>query len=208
MVMSSKPAPSKRKGEASTTGRSASINGTRKLATGAAGSKRGAATDATWHPLLALRQEIDKLFEEISSSISAFPFGRRNLDIEPFRKRQNLLWPSLPAVDVIESPKEFQLTAELPGLDEKDIELRVTADLLTIKGEKRSQRKEQRKDYYLSERRYGVFQRSFRLPGTVAPDRIQARFHKGILTVNLPKAASEKNKERKISIRRGPALGA
>jgi HSP20 family protein len=175
-----------------------------------AGLRRGSGTDAAWHRLLALRQEFDRLFEEITSSLPAFPFARRGLEIEPLRKRQSLLWASLPAVDMVERSKEFQLTAELPGLDEKDIEVRVNDDLLTIKGEKRSERTEKlRTGTYLAERRYGAFQRSFRLPTSVVSDRIEARFHKGVLTVRLPKATADKKKsERRIVVRRGPALGA
>jgi HSP20 family protein len=88
-------------------------------------------------------------------------------------------------------------------MDEKNIELTVADDMLTIKGEKREEREEKKKDYYLSERRFGSFERSFRLPEGVESDKVEASFKKGVLTVTLPKTpeAQKKSKEKKISIK-------
>ena len=98
-------------------------------------------------------------------------------------------WNIAPAVDVSEKDKEFEIMAELPGLDEKDVEVKLANGNLTIKGEKKEEKEEREKDYYLSERRYGSFVRSFPLPEGVNADKIEASFAKGVLTVKLPKTA-------------------
>jgi HSP20 family protein len=117
--------------------------------------------------------------------------------------RRAALAASAPAVDVVEKETAYEITAELPGMDEKNIELTVADDMLTIKGEKREEREEKKKDYYLSERRFGSFERSFRLPEGVESDKVEASFKKGVLTVTLPKTpeAQKKSKEKKISIK-------
>jgi HSP20 family protein len=107
----------------------------------------------------------------------------------------------VPAVDVVEKEKEYQLLAELPGLDEKDVEVSVADDILTIKGEKKEEKEEKAKNYYVSERRYGTFQRSFQLPAGVDAEKIEANFQKGVLTVTLPKAPEALKKEKKIAIK-------
>jgi HSP20 family protein len=108
-------------------------------------------------------------------------------------------WPTLtngdagewtPAVDFKETDKEFVLTAELPGMAEKDVDVQIEQNVLTIKGEKRTEREEkQEKDghYHLVERSYGFFQRAFTLPPAVDAAKIQADFANGVLTVHLPK---------------------
>ena len=96
-------------------------------------------------------------------------------------------WPVAPAIDLAEKEKEFEITAELPGLDDKNVEIKVANNTLTIRGEKTEEKEEKEKDYHLSERRYGSFQRSFTLPDGVDADKIEASFAKGVLTVRLPK---------------------
>ena len=107
----------------------------------------------------------------------------------------------MPAVDVAESEKSYEIKAELPGMDEKDIEVKVTDGSLTIKGEKQEEREEKERDYYLQERRYGSFERSFELPESVDPDRIEASFKKGVLTVTLPKKAEAQKPAKKIEVK-------
>jgi HSP20 family protein len=152
-----------------------------------------------WPPLASLRREIDRLFED-------FPFGgaRRMLgpsvfDVEPFW-RGELTFGKTPAVDVVEKDKEYEITAELPGLDEKNVEVKFADGFLTIKGEKREEKEERKKDYYLSERRFGSFQRSFQVPESVDADKIVANFKNGVLTVTLPKSPEAQKKEKKIAI--------
>lgn len=143
-----------------------------------------AAVPATWSPFETLRREIDQLFENFG--LGAWPLTRSALPSDPLRDKG---WSLAPAVDVVEKDKEYEVTAELPGLDEKDVEVKVANGTLTIKGEKRESREEREEDYFLSERRYGSFLRSFRVPEGVTANKIEATFGKGVLTVKLPKTA-------------------
>lgn len=156
---------------------------------------------AAWQPFDTLRGEIDRIFEEFSCGFWPTGFGRRLLDVEPFWRREPAADYLAPAVDVAERDKEYQITAELPGLDEKNVDISVVDDLLTIKGEKQEETEEKEKNYYMSERRYGSFQRSFRLPSDVEQDKIEASFRKGVLTVTLPKAPEAQSKQKKIEIK-------
>ena len=105
-----------------------------------------------------------------------------------------------PAVDISEKPDAFEICAELPGMDEKDIEIKLANGTLTIKGEKKSEREEKDKDYHYSERSYGAFQRSFTLPPDVDAEQIQANFSKGVLSLHLPKRPEAINAEKTIPI--------
>jgi HSP20 family protein len=98
-------------------------------------------------------------------------------------------------MDVSETEKEIEITAELPGLEEKDVQLNVADNLLTIRGEKKSHREEKEKDYRLVERSYGSFQRTIELPNGVNPDSIQATISKGVLKVVVPKPAPAQTKK-------------
>jgi HSP20 family protein len=106
-----------------------------------------------------------------------------------------------PAVDVVESEKVYEVTAELPGMDEKNIEIKVANGVLTMKGEKQEQKEEKKKDYYLQERYYGSFERSFEIPETVDADKIEATFKKGVLTVTLPKKAESQKPAKKVEVK-------
>jgi len=153
---------------------------------------------AEWPRFGALRREIDRLFEDFDLG-SRMPFRRAFRDMEPFWRR-DMTWTA-PAVDMAENEKEYELTAELPGMDEKDIELKAGNGMLTIRGEKQEQKEEKKKDFFLSERRYGSFQRSFRLPEGVDVAKIEASVKKGILTVKLPKTAEAQKPEKKIEVK-------
>lgn len=98
-----------------------------------------------------------------------------------------------PAFDFVEKNAEYEITAELPGIDEKNIEIKLSNHLLTIRGQKSESKEENDKDYFLSERRFGSFQRSFRVPEGVDTDRIDANFSKGLLTLHLPKSAEARS---------------
>jgi len=108
---------------------------------------------------------------------------------------------TMPAVDVIESENAYEVTAELPGMDEKNIEVKVANGFLTIKGEKQEEKEEKKKDYYLQERSFGSFERSFGLPEGVDADKIQASFKKGVLTVMLPKKPEAQKPAKKIEVK-------
>lgn len=104
-------------------------------------------------------------------------------------------------VEVTESENEYRITAELPGMDEKGIEVTISGDLLTVKGEKKEEREETRKDYRLSERHYGAFQRSFVIPPGADAGKIAASFSKGVLTVTLAKTEQAQRRPRKVEIK-------
>ena len=97
-----------------------------------------------------------------------------------------------PAFDISETANEIHVKAELPGVDAKEIDITVTGDLLTIKGEKKEEKEEKGQNFHRRERRYGSFSRSFRLPVEVKADSIDAGYKDGVLTVTMPKAEAEK----------------
>lgn len=143
-------------------------------------------------PFLDLRAHMDRLFDGVFGSI--VPFG------------DTFGWPRLgrsepmPRVDVSETPGMLTIKAELPGMDEKDVELTLNDGVLTLKGEKRAEKEEKDKDYHLIERSYGTISRSFRLPDTVDPEKVTAGFDKGVLTVTLPKTGDRKPRVRRVDI--------
>ena len=154
----------------------------------------------TWHPVESLRREIDRLFEDFDSGFRIFPFRRSLFDIAPFSRREQT-WVSAPAVDIAETDKSYEIVAELPGLDEKDIEVKLANGGLTITGEKREEKEEKKKDYYLHERHFGAFERYFRVPEGVDTEKIEATFKKGVLTVMLPKTPEAQKAEKKIPVK-------
>jgi HSP20 family protein len=143
----------------------------------------------------SMRHEMDRLFDRFSGF--DFPFGR---DIEHF-------WPGTAgsemsvSVDVSEDDKAYTIAAELPGIDEKDVDVEVAEDMLTLKGEKHAEKEEKDKNHYLCERSYGSFQRSFALPSDIDVSRIDAKFAKGVLTVVLPKNPKAQPAWKKITVK-------
>lgn len=147
-----------------------------------------------WHPFDALRKEVDRLFEDFGDDFWRRPF-RSLAQFEPKKLA------AAPAVDVAETEKAYEITAELPGLDEKNIEVNVANGGLTIKGEKKEEKEEKNKGYYVSERRYGSFERYFGLPEDVEADKIEATFKNGVLKVTLPKTAEAQKPAKKIEVK-------
>lgn len=158
------------------------------------------AVPQTWRPFESLRLEVDRLFEDFGRGILPSPFRRAAFNIEPFWPR-TAGWGATPAVDIAEKDAAYEVTADLPGMDEKDIEVTVANGMLTIKGEKREEKEEKKKDYYLHERRFGSFERRFALPEGVDPDKIEASFKKGVLTVALPKTPEARKTIKKIAVK-------
>jgi HSP20 family molecular chaperone IbpA len=128
-------------------------------------------------PFDMLRREIDRVFDDVRSGAFRWPFRRAGMDLEVTWPRPEG-WQMAPAMDLVEKDGAFEITAELPGLEERNVEVKVANNMLTIRGEKREEKEEKDKQYYLSERRYGAFQRSFRIPVGVDVDRIAASFAK------------------------------
>ena len=107
----------------------------------------------------------------------------------------------MPAVDVTQTDKGYEITAELPGMEEKDIDVKLANGILTIRGEKRDEKEEKKNDYYVRERSFGSFERSFQVPENVDTDKVSASFKKGVLTVTLPKKPEAQEPERNIAVR-------
>lgn len=141
-----------------------------------------------FHPFSLLRREIDSIFDRFF----------RGFELEPFRGRFGAFSPS---IDVKESDKEISVSAELPGMDEKDIDVSLTRDSLTIKGEKKEEKEEKGKDYYRMERSFGSFSRTIPLPAEVDLDKAKAEFKKGVLTVTLPKSEKALKETKKIPVK-------
>ena len=142
------------------------------------------------YPFLTFQQEMNRLFDDFFKGTGLDTFG-------VFAEGWDLLRPP---VDVVETDKEIRVTAELPGLDEKDIHVSLARDVLTISGEKRQEKEERGRNYYRAERSYGSFRRSIELPGQVQPDKVDAVFRKGVLTITLPKTEAGQ-KRKKIAIK-------
>ncbi|OHV78739.1 Hsp20/alpha crystallin family protein [Ensifer sp. LCM 4579] len=151
----------------------------------------------SWLPFEGLRSEIDRLFDEFTPSLWRRPFGSALMQRMPRLSE----WAMAPAVDVAETEKAYEITAELPGIEEKDIEVKISNGSLTIKGEKQETKEEKGKEYFLSERRYGSFQRTFQVPEGVDAEKIEAAFAKGVLTITLPKSEDAQKKERKVTVK-------
>src|ERR671911_828699 len=112
----------------------------------------------------------------------------------------------MPHMDVSETDRELKICAELPGVAEKDIDVRLEDDVLVIRAEKKFERKDEKENYHFMERSYGTFQRAVRLPGPVDPDQVQASFENGVLTVSVPKA-EQQERSRRIQIQGGSRSG-
>ena len=151
-------------------------------------------------PLRALRREMRKLFGELDGGFLRYPFARSIFDIEPILHGE-LTWAAHPAVDIVEKDKAYEVTAELPGMDESNIDVKVANGILRISGEKNEVKEETKKDYYLSERHYGSFERCFQVPEGVDTGKIEASFRKGVLTVSLPKTQEAQAAEKKIAVK-------
>ena len=105
-----------------------------------------------------------------------------------------------PVVDISETPESYVVTAELPGLTKDDVNINYEDGILTIRGEKKQEKEEKRKNYHRVERSFGVFERSFRVPSRVLVDKIEAKFKDGVLNLMLPKAEEVRPKEIPIKI--------
>jgi HSP20 family protein len=141
---------------------------------------------ANWtDPFVSLQQEVERLFDDFGMRFGAGGASPPTA--------------LTPRMDVAETDKAIELTAELPGLEEKDIDINLSDNVLTIRGEKKSEREEKDKNYRVVERSYGSFYRSFELPPGVKADAIQASIAKGVLTVRMPKP--EPTQTRKIEVK-------
>ena len=111
---------------------------------------------------------------------------------------ESLDW--MPVVDILEADEHVEIRAEMPGLSEQEVQVAVTDDVLTLKGEKTQESEDKDQKYHRVERSYGRFQRSFTLPANLDPEDIKAKFAHGVLTVSIPKVKEVESKEVQISV--------
>jgi HSP20 family protein len=137
---------------------------------------------------------IDDFFDKFTSN---WPFARPSFsNIESTELSLN------PKVDIVEDKKAYKLSAELPGLELDNINLDLSDGILTLSGEKKTEKEEDKEgNYHMMERSYGYFKRSFSLPPSVEEDKIQAEFKKGVLSITMPKSAKAQQHQRRISIK-------
>ncbi|MGE7157098.1 Hsp20/alpha crystallin family protein [Methylorubrum rhodesianum] len=140
-------------------------------------------------PLLMLHREMNRLFDDVFSGFGTEAFAPA---------MRNLGWPS---VEVVETEQGLRVSAELPGLDEKDVELFIEEGILRLRGEKRSETSDKERGY--TERSYGRFERSLALPFAVEEDKAEASFKNGVLSVTLPRSAKTPERGRRIAINGG-----
>lgn len=143
--------------------------------------------------LLDLRNEMNKLFED---------FFRQPLSMSPFSEESSLAGDFIPQMDIKETDKEINVSAELPGMDVDDIDITMTGNTLTIKGEKKHKKEEKGERFYRSERSYGSFRRSIPLPEEVEEDNIEATYKQGVLNVKMPKRPGAEKGTKKIDIKK------
>jgi len=136
----------------------------------------------------SLFNDIEKTFEDFTRRNRAMEFGTGGA--------------LMPKVDVVEGKDGIEVMAELPGVEEKDIDVTLADGMLTIRGEKKVERDEKEKDWHVVERSYGTFSRTISLPYDPEAGKVEAKFDKGVLTVRLPKPAEIAKKERKIEVKK------
>lgn len=155
-------------------------------------------TLAEWRPFETVRRDLDHLIDDLARSLRRMPFDFLGAATAPSAS-DSPAWQLAPAADIVNKPTCYQISAELPGMDEKNIEVKLSDGMLVIRGEKKHEKEEKGEGYYLSERRFGSVERSFRIPPGADTSKIEAILRNGVLTVILPKTAEAKA-EKTISV--------
>ena len=145
-----------------------------------------------WDPfrdLVTLQERMNRLFED-------------SLSRSKTTDQEMAMGAWTPAVDIYETPEHVVLRADLPGIAEKDIDVRIENNVLVLRGERKFLKEAKEEDYHRIERSYGVFSRTFQLPGTIDQNKIQAVHQDGVLEVRLPKREDSKPRQVKIDIKK------
>ena len=149
-------------------------------------------------PFLSVHREMNRLFDDVLR-------GSFGVPVQSGEQGGGMMMPHM---DVSETANEVRICAELPGVSEKDVDVSLSDDVLTIRGEKKFERKDDKENFHFVERSYGTFQRSLRLPYAINPEQVQASFENGVLTVTLPKTERQERSRRiQVQGRAGPAAG-
>ena len=144
------------------------------------------------NPLAALQRDINHVFEDFWERVE-----------NGWNGRTNAVGTFGPSTDVSETDKSIEVAIELPGMSEEDIDISLSGDAMTIRGEKKVEHEEKRKGVYMSERSYGSFYRTIPLPPGVDADKADATFKRGVLTVTLPKSPEAQAKVKRIPVKSG-----
>jgi HSP20 family protein len=149
-------------------------------------------------PLQMFGREIDTLHRDMDRLFEDFMRG----SIRPLQMTETWGFGDIaPTLDVTEDEKAFRIAVELPGMDDKDIDVTLTEGLLTIRGEKKQEKEDKGKDFYRKERTFGAFRRALPIPGDVDETKIDASFKKGVLNIVLPKTEEARSKIRHINVK-------
>lgn len=146
--------------------------------------------DEDEHPILSLQRDMNRVFDQFWHR-----FDRS------FAGTEHGFGLDMPRTDIVDTESAIEVSVELPGIDEEDLDVSLTDDALTIKGEKKTEREESKHGYMLSERSYGSFYRTIPLPPGVATEDVDAVFEKGVLTLTLPKSPEAQAKVKKIDVK-------
>lgn len=150
-----------------------------------------------WSPMASLKEEIDHLFDDFGGSFWRRPLLRRS----SAQSSEPMAWRLSPVVEVVDCNGEYRIAAELPGLTTDDVDITLHDSTLTVRGEKSEEKREEKADYLLSERRYGAFHRTIPLPMGADAENIKAELSNGVLTITIPKTEAAKAAERKIEVK-------
>jgi HSP20 family protein len=143
-------------------------------------------------PFLAMRREMNRLFDDVFDGFglpSAFGPVLRQM-------------PAAPKIDVSETDNEIQITAEMPGIDQNDVEVLLEDDRLIIRGEKKEEREDKDRNYHVRERVQGAFSRTLPLPFAPDPNQVKAEFRNGVMTITIPKPQEVKQKQHRIEVQK------
>ena len=143
-------------------------------------------------PFLAMRREMNRLFDDVFDGFglpSAFGPVLRQM-------------PAAPKIDVSETDNEMQITAEMPGIDQNDVEVLLEDDRLIIRGEKKEEREDKDRNYHVRERVQGAFSRTLPLPFAPDPNQVKAEFRNGVMTITIPKPQEVKQKQHRIEVQK------
>lgn len=144
------------------------------------------------HPFDIFQREMSRWFDGFFNDADDFPFSLK-------RKGQNRDF--LPNINIQEKDKTLEISAELPGMDEKDISVSLKDHVLKIRGEKKHEREEKSGRFHRMERRFGSFERSIHIPNEIEADKIKATYRKGVLKIVMPKAVKPEDKAKQIEVK-------
>lgn len=148
------------------------------------------------HPVLSLQQEMNRLFEDFFRAPNWESFGEF-----PALSTEHFWGDVTPRIDMSETDKELLVKVELPGMTEKDVDISINRDMLTISGEKKQEKEQSEKGWYRMERQYGSFSRSIPLPYEIESDKAEALYKDGILSIKLPKSAVQQKATKSIPVK-------